>query len=61
MVESPKQRLLELAIQRLGVPQLAARLHVDQSAVESWRRDDAKMPHAILLALADLIQDLHEP
>ena len=61
MVESPQHRLLERAIQQLGVPKLAARLKVDRSAVESWRQGEGEMPHAVLLALADVIEDLHEP
>ena len=61
MSESPEHRLLEFAIQRLGVPELAARLTMDQSVIESWRRGETAVPHKVLLTLADLIKDLHEP
>ena len=61
MAESPGHRLLELAVQQRGVPAVAARLKVDQGVIEAWRRGETTTPHAVLLALADLIGDLHEP
>jgi len=61
MAENPDHRLLELAIEQFGVPEVAARLQVDQSVIGSWRRGEISVPHKVVLALADLIGDLHEP
>ena len=60
MIESADHRLLELAIEQRGVPEVATRLKVDQSVIESWRRGET-IPHKVLLALVDVIDDLHEP
>ena len=56
MAESPKQRLLALAAQRLGRKELAQRLEVPESLLDAWMQGLASMPDARLAALADLIE-----
>jgi DNA-binding transcriptional regulator YdaS (Cro superfamily) len=56
--QTPKQRLLEYAAQRLGRDGLAARLKVSEATLDAWIDGRAEMPAPKQLALADLIGDL---
>jgi DNA-binding transcriptional regulator YiaG len=56
--QTTTQRLLEYAAQRLGCDVLAGRLKVSEATVQDWRAGHGVMPNRVLLALADLIDEL---
>jgi ribosome-binding protein aMBF1 (putative translation factor) len=53
-----KRELLKRAAKLLDVPDLARRLNVPSTVLESWMRGDATMPDGKLMDLARLLDRL---
>ena len=59
--QTPSQRLLQYATERLGMPELAARLKVSEAVIRVWMQGGSAMPNTKRLALADLVHSLTRP
>lgn len=58
MPETNRQRLLELAVKRIGKQELAKRLNSPPHLLDTWIAGMATMPDRKVLDLAKIIEDL---
>ena len=58
MAESTRQRLLKYAAEKLGKPEVAKRLKVEEETLNAWLWGETEMPNAKLGELADLIDSI---
>ena len=59
--KTTKQRLLEQAVERLGLEETAGRLNTPIPLLQAWISGHAHMPDPKLLELADLLDQLSGP